>query len=181
MCCHQHSVPRCTALQSNMIQFKPPLSQNKKNALVKMRMGSYTKIYVQFKKPVLTQSGPLILQPTNCGWARNMHNLNKKPFLSGSDAGLANAIMRRKVLKGDALGIALTAVNQVVNLKVGRKVVAQYVYMNFHEDLCFQGARYIYTISSCSAPDAYAPPYQALSIGCPLRTHDVTLSSPQLI
>ncbi len=126
-------------LQSNMIQFKPPLQQKKKNALGKMAMGSYTKIYVQFKQPVLTESDPLILLPTNCDRARNVQNLNKEPFFPGSNAVLVT-VMGGEGVKGDELGIALTAVNQVVKQKVTREMVAHYVYKNFDEDPFTQGA-----------------------------------------
>ncbi len=126
-------------LQSNMIQFKPPLSPKKKDALAKMTMGSFTKIYVRFKQPVLTESDPLILVPTNCDRARNVQNLNKKPFFPGSNAVLVT-VLGGEGVKGDALGVALTAVNQVVKQNVSREMVAEHVYKNFDEDPFFRGA-----------------------------------------
>lgn len=127
-------------LKSGNIQFDPELSQKKRNALQKAEMGSYTKIFIKFNKPVVTESDPVILSPANCGRASNVQNLNRKPFFPGSNAVLVTILSGNGVNDVDALDAALESVNQVVKEKVDKSMVSEFVFKNFDQDPHFVGA-----------------------------------------
>ena len=125
-------------LKANTILFNPKLSADKNRATNKMAMASYTKIYVKFNKPVLTEIDPPVLLPTTCTNASNIQNINKKPFFPGCNAVMFTILSES--IKSDVVTIALDAVNQVVKEKVSRSMVLEHVNKNFDEDPFFRGA-----------------------------------------
>lgn len=124
-------------LKDNKINFKPELSAAKKTAMSKMAMGSYTKIFVQLSEQIFTASDPMLLIPTNCDRAVNVHNLNKPQFFPGSNAVLVTAMGG---YSGDEKDIVVAALQAVTKRKIEKSLISQLAVLNFDSAKYVRGA-----------------------------------------
>lgn len=128
-------------LQSNVLEFKPPLPERKKKALSKLAMSSYVKYFIRFRTALFGEADPMLMIPTNCTYAITVHNLNKKPFFTGSNAVLVTLhAMPRSVYESDVLAFALRAVRSVTNKPVTKDMVAEHTFKNLDFIDYFRGA-----------------------------------------
>ncbi|KAI0562171.1 Amine oxidase [Gracilaria domingensis] len=139
---------------SNVVQFVPPLSIERKLAISKLDMADYLKIFVQFKQPLFTDEDPLFMLPLNCaeGGFLNVQNLNKKEYFPGSNAVVVTSTdaYSRDLLCMDRERV-LDDVLEYVSMALGRKLhrddVASFQVPHFRRAEFFRGS---YTVISPS-------------------------------